>query len=91
MEDMNMTNEIVCTEAMEDIADAIPVGNSGLKSVVKVGGIAAGAVLAWEFVIKPIGRKVQQFVTDKAVARKVEKAKAIDPDDVDLDDIPEID
>ena len=88
----NMTNEMVKVDAMEDIMEATTANSgSGLKTAAMVGGIGTLAILGWEFAVKPLSRKVGKTLKEKQVARKLKKAKPIDPDDVDLDDIPEID
>ena len=93
MENME-TNDIITTEAIEEIAEAVPTGKSGLKTAAKVGVIGAASIAAWEFAVKPLGRKVKGLIDRKKAAKKPKKAVGdaeIDLDDMDLDEIPEID
>ena len=91
MENME-TNDIINTEAIEEIKEAIPTGKNGLKTAAKVGVIGAASIAAWEFVMKPIGRKVKGAIAKRKAAKAAKKAEV---EDVDLDnldtDIPEID
>ena len=79
------TNDIITTEAVEEIVDAVPTGKSGLKTAAKVGVIGAVSVAAWEFSVKPLGRKVKGLIAKKKADDEV------DLEEMDLDDIPEID
>ena len=92
MENME-TNDIITTEAIEEITEAIPTGRSGLKTAAKVGVIGAASIAAWEFAVKPLGRKVKGLIDKKKAAKKPKKAGGdeIDLDDMNLDEIPEID
>jgi hypothetical protein len=67
-------NEVVTTEAAENIAEAIPNGESGMKSSTVIGlSMAAGAML-WELGIKPVGKKALAWIAAKRATRK-NKAK----------------
>lgn len=94
MENME-TNDIITTEAIEEITEAVPTGKSGLKTAAKVGVIGAVSIAAWEFAVKPLGRKVKGLIDKKKAAKKTKKAvkveEEIDLDDMDLDEVPEID
>ena len=87
------TNDIITTEAVEEIVDAVPTGKSGLKTAAKVGVIGAVSVAAWEFAVKPLGRKVKGLIAKKKAAKKSKKPAddEVDLEEMDLDDIPEID
>lgn len=87
------TNDIITTEAIEEITEAVPTGKSGLKTAAKVGVIGAVSIAAWEFVVKPLGRKVKGLINKKKAAKKPKKTEEeeIDLDDMDLDEVPEID
>lgn len=94
MENME-TNDIITTEAIEEITEAVPTGKSGLKTAAKVGVIGAVSIAAWEFAVKPLGRKVKGLIDKKKADKKTKKAnkveEEIDLDDMDLDEVPEID
>lgn len=92
MENME-TNDIITTEAIEEITEAVPTGKSGLKTAAKVGVIGAVSIAAWEFAVKPLGRKVKGLINKKKAAKKPKKTEEeeIDLDDMDLDEVPEID
>ena len=86
------TNDIITTEAIEEITEAVPTGKSGLKTAAKVGVIGAASIAAWEFAVKPLGRKVKGLINKKKAAKKPKKTEEeIDLDDMDLDEVPEID
>lgn len=87
------TNDIITTEAIEEITEAVPTGKSGLKTAAKVGVIGAVSIAAWEFAVKPLGRKVKGLINKKKAAKKPKKTEEeeIDLDDMDLDEVPEID
>ena len=91
MENME-TNDIITTEAIDEIKEAIPTDKNGLNTAAKVGFIGAASIAAWEFVMKPIGRKVKGAIAKRKAAKA---AKNPEVEDVDLDnldtDIPEID
>lgn len=94
MENME-TNDIITTEAIEEITEAVPTGKSGLKTAAKVGVIGAVSIAAWEFAVKPLGRKVKDLIDKKKATKKNKKTnkveEEIDLDDMDLDEVPEID
>ena len=92
MENME-TNDIITTEAIEAITETVPTDKSGLKTAAKVGAIGAVSIAAWEFAVKPLGRKVKGLINKKKAAKKLKKAEEdeIDLDDMDLDEVPEID
>lgn len=92
MENME-TNDIITTEAIEEITEAVPTGKSGLKTAAKVGVIGAVSIAAWEFAVKPLGRKVKGLINKKKAAKRPKKTEEeeIDLDDMDLDEVPEID
>ena len=86
------TNDIITTEAIEEITEAVPTGKSGLKTAAKVGVIGAASIAAWEFAVKPLGRKVKGLINKKKAAKKTKKTEEeIDLDDMDLYEVPEID
>lgn len=87
------TNDIITTEAIEEITEAVPTGKSGLKTAAKVGVIGAVSIAAWEFAVKPLGRKVKGLINKKKAAKRPKKTEEeeIDLDDMDLDEVPEID
>ena len=86
------TNDIITTEAIEEITEAVPTGKSGLKTAAKVGVIGATSIAAWEFAVKPLGRKVKGLINKKKAAKKPKKTEEeIDLDDMDLYEVPEID
>lgn len=92
MENME-TNDNITTEAIEEIAEAVPTGNSGLKTVAKAGVIGAVSIAAWELAVKPAYRWVKGKIAGKKAAKKSKKSQGNDgvPEEVDLDEIPEID
>lgn len=91
MENME-TNDIITTEAIEEITEAVPASKNGLKTVAKVGVIGAASVAAWEFLVKPICRRVKTAVAGRKAARKAKKTEVEDDiENMEIDDIPEID
>ncbi len=93
MENME-TNDIITTEAIEEITEAVPTGNSGLKTVAKVGAIGAASIAAWEFAVKPVYRWVKgKIVKAWKASKKPKKSQEdeINLDEMDLDEVPEID
>lgn len=92
MENME-NNDIITTEAIEEITEAVPTGKSGLKTAAKVGVIGAISIAAWEFAVKPLGRQVKGLIYKKKAAKKPKKTEEdeIDLDDMDMDEVPEID
>ena len=87
-------NEIITTEAIEDMTEATPTEGSTLKTIgiVGLGLIAAAAVV--KFAVIPMTKKIKREITKRKVAKRhTEEAKEeeTDLDDMDLDEIPEID
>lgn len=73
-------NEVITAETAENIAEAIPTGESGMKSSTVIGlSMAAGAML-WELGIKPVGKKAIAWIAAKKAARK-NKAKSEDTEE----------
>lgn len=90
MENMEV-NDIITTEAIEEITEAVPTSNSGLKNVAKIGVIGAASIAVWELAVKPLGHKIKGLVTKKKTAGKITKTEEeLDPDDMEIDEIPEI-
>lgn len=91
MENMEI-NEVITNDAIEEIVDAVPNGKSGLKTAAKVGVIGAVSIAAWEFAMKPLGRKIKSLIVKKATTKKPKKAESDEDElyDMDLDEIPEI-
>lgn len=87
------TNDIITTEAIKEIVDAAPTDKSGLKTMAKVGVIGAVSIAAWEFVVKPLRRKVKDLMNKRKTTKKSKKTEEeeIDLNDMDLDEVPEID
>lgn len=86
-------NDIITTEAIEEITEDAPTGKSGLKTAAKVGVIGAVSIAAWEFAVKPLGRKIKGLINKRKAAKKPKKTEEeeIDLDNMDLDEVPEID
>ncbi len=86
-------NDIITTEAIEEITEDVPTGKSGLKTAAKVGVIGAVSIAAWEFAVKPLGRKIKGLINKRKAAKKPKKTEEeeIDLDNMDLDEVPEID
>lgn len=89
MENME-TNDIITTEAIEEITEAVPTGNSGLKIVAKAGVIGAVSIATWELAVKPACRWVKGKIAGNKAAKKSQGNDGV-PEEVDLDEIPEID
>lgn len=91
MENME-TNDIITTEAIEEITEAVPTGNSGLKTVAKAGAIGAVSIAAWEFAVKPAYRWVKGKIAGKKATKKLKKPQEneIDLEEMNLDEVPEI-
>lgn len=90
-----MMNEVVTTEAMEEITTqvAAPSKGYGLKNLAIVGSIMTLGAVAWEFAVKPIGRKVKTGIRKASAKHKAKAAQQNEPkDDVDfeIDELEEI-
>lgn len=87
MENMEM-NEIITTEAAKETMEAVASGKSGVKPCLVIGGTVAGIILLWEGVMRPVTCKVVAKIEQKLA--KTKKAEAVDLDDMELEDIPDI-
>ena len=85
-------NEIITTEAIEDMTEATSNNGSVLKTVGIVGAGLAGAALLTKFVLLPLGRKAVSAIRNRKTSRMTKNAQTdeTDLDDMDLGDIPEI-
>lgn len=85
-----MMNEVITTEAAQEITTqvAAPSKGSGLKNVAIVGGIMTLGALAWEFGVKPVGRKIGSAIK-KAKDKRKEKTAEADDNTEDMDDLEE--
>ena len=90
MENME-AKDIITTEAVEELAEAIPAEKNGLKTAAKAGLIMVTSIVGWELAVKPLARKLKS-VWEARKAKKAEKTEADETDeaDMDLDEIPEI-
>lgn len=87
-------NEIINTEAIEDLTtEATSNNGSAIKTVGIIGLGVVGATLLTKYVVVPAVRKVKRAIQQKKATKKVNTAdeEEIDLSDVELDDIPEID
>ena len=87
-------NEIINTEAIEDLTtEATSNNGSAIKTVGIIGLGVVGATLLTKYVVVPAVRKVKRAIQQKKATKKVNTADAeeIDLSDVELDEIPEID
>lgn len=87
-------NEIINTEAIEDLTtEATSNNGSAIKTVSIIGLGVVGATLLTKYVVVPAVRKVKRAIQQKKATKKVNTAdeEEIDLSDVELDDIPEID
>lgn len=87
-------NEIINTEAIEDLTtEATSNNGSAIKTVGIIGLGVIGATLLTKYVVVPAVRKVKRAIQQKKATKKVNTADAeeIDLSDVELDEIPEID
>lgn len=75
-------NDIITTEAIEEITEAIPTGNSNLKTMVEVGFIGTLGAVAWEFIVKPVCRWGKRKYQEKKALRKAKMLKEAEPDDM---------
>lgn len=82
-------NDIITTEAIEEITEAVPTGNSNLKTAATVGVIGAASVAAWEFAVKPAYRWVKRKIHDRKVFRKSKMIQTAEPDEM-KDSVEEI-
>ena len=86
-------NEIVNTEAIEDLTtEATSTNGSVIKTVGIIGLGVVGAALLTKYVVVPVVHKVTRTIQQKKATKKVNTAEAeeIDLSDVELDEIPEI-
>lgn len=87
-------NEIINTEAIEDLTtEATSSNGSVIKTVGIIGLGVVGAALLTKYVVVPVVHKVKRTIQQKKTTKKVNTAEAeeIDLSDVELDEIPEID
>lgn len=87
-------NEIINTEAIEDLTtEATSSNGSVIKTVGIIGLGVVGAALLTKYVVVPVVHKVKRMIQQKKATKKVNTAEAeeIDLSDVELDEIPEID
>lgn len=87
-------NEIINTEAIEDLTtEATSSNGSVIKTVGIIGLDVLGAALLIKYVVVPVVHKVKRTIQQKKATKKVNTAEAeeIDLSDVELDEIPEID
>lgn len=87
-------NEIINTEAIEDLTtEATSNNGSAIKTVGIIGLGVIGATLLTKYVVVPAVRKDKRAIQQKKATKKVNTADAeeIDLSDVELDEIPEID
>lgn len=83
------TKELIPTEAVEDVAEAMTTGGSGLMNVAKVGLIGAASIAVWELAVKPMSRRVSSLIAGRKVAR-MKKADAEENNEEDVE-VPSID
>lgn len=86
-------NEIINTEAIEDLTtEATSNNGSVIKTVGIIGLGVVGAALLTKYVVVPVARKVKHAIQQKKATKKANTAEAeeIDLSDVELDEIPEI-
>ena len=87
-------NEIINTEAIEDLTtEATSSNGSVIKTVGIIGLGVVGTALLTKYVVVPVVHKVKRTIQQKKATKKVNTAEAeeIDLSDVELDEIPEID
>lgn len=87
-------NEIINTEAIEDLTtEATSSNGSVIKTVGIIGLGVVGTALLTKYVIVPVVRKVKRAIQQKKATEKVNTAEAeeLDVSGVVLDEIPEID
>lgn len=95
MENNEMMNEVITTEAMEEITTqvAAPSNGNGLKNLAIIGGIMTLGAVAWEFAVKPVGRKVKASIHKARTKKSVKQQPQEEPEDVmeyELDEIEPI-
>lgn len=95
MENNEMMNEVITTEAMEEITTqvAAPSNGNGLKNLAIIGGIMTLGAVAWEFAVKPVGRKVKASIHKARTKKGVKQQPQEEPEDVmeyELDEIEPI-
>ena len=73
MENMEL-NDVVTTETVEEIAEAIPVGNSGMKQTTIIGAAMVAGAALWELGVKPMGKKAIAWIANKKAAKKAKAA-----------------
>lgn len=80
----NNENMEIVAEAVENVAEAAPKGGHLVKNLVTIGGIATTGILGWEFVLKPIGKKIKKAWTERKAKKQAKKAEN---DKIDVDEI----
>lgn len=84
MENIEM-KDLNTTEVVEDVAEAITTGGSGLKNVAKIGLIGAASIAVWELAVKPVSRKISSLITGRKVAR-MKKAETTEKEEEEEND-----
>ena len=86
-------NEITNTEAIKDLTtEATSNNGSAIKTAGIIGLGVVGAALLTKYVVVPIVRKAKRAIQRKTTKKAITaEADEIDPSDVELDEIPEID
>lgn len=94
MENMEL-NEVKVEEAVENVKEvANELTEVSKHSTTKVVAVTAGAVLvvglAYKFAVKPLAKKAKRAIVKKVATLKAKKNAKTNPDNMDLDDIPDI-
>lgn len=67
-------NDVVTTETVEEIAEALPTGNSGVKQTTIIGAAMVAGAALWELGVKPLGKKTITWIANKKAAKKAKTA-----------------
>lgn len=94
MENMEL-NEVKVEEAVESVKEvANELTDVSKHSTVKVVALTAGVVLVggltYRFVVRPLAKKAKRAFVKTVATMKAKKSAKTNPDDMELDDIPDI-
>lgn len=89
-------NEIITTEAMEELTNEATTNSGKIMTTLGYIGIGVlGAMVLYRYAVKPVARRVKKAIQEKKLAKrqntKTEATDEIEMDDLNIDEIPEID
>lgn len=89
----NMETMETITEPAKETMEAVAKSGNGLRYLAGGGIIAAASIAAWEFAVKPLGRRAKRWAAGKRASKKNRKDETVEMDiaEMDIEEIPDID